>query len=157
MTNELSILIETLQKKEEVLNSILEKSKEQLDIVKADEFLEEEFDKRFNEKDALLEEMNRLDEGFDGVYQRIKSELQENLPEYKPQIASLQRLIKSTIDIGSEIHATETKVKDALPAVLIGKKSELIEKRTTASGVANYYRASKMMSLQDAYFMDQKK
>ena len=44
MSNELSILIETLQKKEEVLKEILSKSKEQLDIVKADEFDEDAYE-----------------------------------------------------------------------------------------------------------------
>ena len=122
MSNELSILIETLQKKEEVLKEILSKSKEQLDIVKADEFDEDAFDERFNDKDFLIDELNRLDEGFDGVYNRIRSELKENLDDYKPQVASLQQLIRVTMDLGSEIHQTENKVKDALPNALSQKK-----------------------------------
>ena len=156
MSNELSILIETLQKKEEVLKEILSKSKEQLDIVKADEFDEEAFDERFNDKDVLIDELNRLDEGFDGVYNRIRSELKENLDDYKPQVASLQQLIRVTMDLGSEIHQTENKVKDALPNALSQKKRSLYDKRMTATGVANYYRASKMMDMQDPYFMDHK-
>lgn len=156
MSNELSILIETLQKKEEVLKEILSKSKEQLDIVKADEFDEDAFDERFNDKDVLIDELNRLDEGFDGVYNRIRSELKENLDDYKPQVASLQQLIRVTMDLGSEIHQTENKVKDALPNALSQKKRSLHDKRMTATGVANYYRASKMMDMQDPYFMDHK-
>ena len=156
MSNELSILIETLQKKEDVLRLILEKSKEQLEIVEADEFDEQAFDNCFNDKDSLLEEMNRLDEGFDGVYNRIKVELKANLDDYKPQVASLQQLIRSTMDIGSEIHLTENKVKDALPAALSERKKNLLDKRVTANNVASYYRASKMMSVQDSYFMDHK-
>ena len=156
MSNELSILIETLQKKEEVLREILKKSKEQLEIVKAEEFDEEAFDDHFNDKDDLIEELNRLDDGFDGIYNRIRLELKENLESYKPQVASLQQLIRLTMDIGSEIHQTENKVKDALPNALSQKKRSLLDKRVTATGVANYYRASKMMDLQDPYFMDHK-
>ena len=157
MTNELSILIETLQNKEEVLNKILDSSKKQLEVVKADQFEEEKFDAEFETKDGLIAELNRLDEGFDGVYQKIKNELKNNLSEYKPQVASLQQLIRSTMDIGSEIHTVEEKVKQLLPKAIEGKKKDLIEKRTTAAGVANYYRASKMMDFQDAYFLDHKK
>ncbi len=156
MRNELAILIETLQKKEDVLKAILEKSKEQLEIVKADEFDEEAFDERFNDKDGLLAELNRLDEGFDSVYQGIKTELKDNLSEYKPQVASLQQLIRATIDLGSEIHQTENKVKEALPAALSERKKVLLDKRISATGVASYYRASKMMDMQDPYFMDHK-
>ena len=156
MSNELFILIETLKKKEDVLKEILSRSKEQLDIAKADEFDEEAFDKCFDQKDELIEELNRLDEGFDGIYNRIKNDLKENLDDYKPQVASLKQLIHSTMDIGSEIHQTERQVKDALSKAISQKKRSLLDKRVTAAGVANYYRASKMMSLQDAYFMDQK-
>ena len=75
MTNELQLLIEALEKKERILRQILDKSKIQLNVAEAETLDVERFDKLVDDKASLLEEMVKLDEGFDSTYQRVKDEL----------------------------------------------------------------------------------
>ena len=68
MTNELQLLIEALEKKERILRQILDKSKIQLNVAEAETLDVERFDKLVDDKASLLEEMVKLDEGFDSTY-----------------------------------------------------------------------------------------
>ena len=72
MTNELQLLIEALEKKERILRQILDKSKIQLNVAEAETLDVERFDKLVDDKASLLEEMVKLDEGFETVYKKKK-------------------------------------------------------------------------------------
>ena len=90
MTNELQLLIEALEKKERILRQILDKSKIQLNVAEAETLDVERFDKLVDDKASLLEEMVKLDEGFDSTYQRVKDELLTQKDRYKKEIVVLQ-------------------------------------------------------------------
>ena len=100
MTNELQLLIEALEKKERILRQILDKSKIQLNVAEAETLDVERFDKLVDDKASLLEEMVKLDEGFDSTYQRVKDELLTQKDRYKKEIVVLQKLIENGVDLG---------------------------------------------------------
>ena len=156
MKNELCLLVETLNKKKGVLEKILEKSKEQYQLAALETFDAQKFDSYFDEKDVLLKELERLDLGFDTTYQRIRMELLENTNLYKEELNQLQNLIKTTVEIGSQIHTTETRTKDRLSNVMFREKSNLKNKKSSVKSVSNYYKANANLSQVDPYFLDQK-
>lgn len=157
MTNELQLLKEVLEKKEKILQQILDKSIVQLELAGADSLDAEQFDGLVDDKTELLAEMERLDEGFDSIYQHIREELPVQKEQHKTEIAVLQALIKNTVDLGAQIHATEARTKDKLSVSLIKSKRELAQKKTSMKKVSDYYKTSNNLKYVDSFFLDQKK
>lgn len=157
MTSELQLLIETLEKKEGILKQILDKSRHQLEAAEADALDTEQFDKLVDEKDILLKEMEKLDNGFDRTYQRISEELLAHKDKYKKEIVVLQKLIANGVDLGAQISATEGRTKDKLAVSLTRSKKELAQKRVSSKVATDYYKTSNNLKYVDSLFLDKKK
>lgn len=157
MTNELQLLKEVLEKKEKILQRILDKTTMQMELAGADSLDVERFDGLVDDKTELLAEMERLDEGFDSIYQRIREELPGQKDQYKMEITALQELIKSTVDLGAQIHTTEARTKDKLSGALLKSRRELAQKKVSARKVMDFYKTSNNLKYVDSFFLDQKK
>lgn len=157
MTNELQLLIEALEKKEGILQQILDKSKLQLEVTEQADFDVERFDQLVDDKAALLEEMTKLDEGFDRTYERIKEELLMHKDEHKKEIAALQKLISKGVGLGAQISATEGRTKDKLAVSLTRTKKELAQKRVSSKIATDYYKSTNNLKHVDSFFLDKKK
>ena len=74
----LQIMIESLEKKIDVLDRVLELDKRQIAIALEQPFDLEKYDKTMDEKGVLIDELNRLDDGFTSTYERVRDEVQAN-------------------------------------------------------------------------------
>lgn len=157
MTNELQLLIESLEKKKGILSDILTKSRLQGEIASADDFEAEQFDMLADEKSELLILMDELDQGFDAIFNRIRDELLLNKDKYKKEIGRMQELIRETVDLGAQIHATEARTKDSVSRVLKNNRQELLKRKTSSKSVRDYYKANSQLNFVGSYFIDQKK
>ena len=157
MTNELQLLIEALEKKEGILQEILSKSKAQLKVAEQETLDAERFDALVDDKAVLLEEMEKLDKGFDSTYQHIKEDLLTHKDKYKKEIAVLQKLISSGVDLGAQISATEGRTKDKLAVSLVRSKKELAQKRVSSKVATDYYKTSNNFKHASSFFLDKKK
>lgn len=157
MTNELQLLIEVLEKKERILRQILDKSKIQLNVAEAETLDVERFDKLVDDKASLLDEMVKLDEGFDSTYQRVKDELLTQKDKYKKEIVVLQKLIENGVDLGAQISAAETRTKNKLSVSLTRSKKELVQKRVSTKVASDYYKTSNNFKHASSFFLDKKK
>lgn len=68
--NYLHIMEESLQKKDALLDKITDVCERQEVLLKEDSFSLEEFDKLMETKGKLAEELNRLDDGFESLYEK---------------------------------------------------------------------------------------
>ena len=75
MENYLQVLEKSLDKKMNVLQRIDALCIKQEKILKAETMDEEEFDKSIEEKGELIEELTKLDKGFESLYAHIKEQL----------------------------------------------------------------------------------
>ena len=75
MENQLTILSESLDKKLEVLQKIREYNKRQEEIFSAEKVDMSLFDDAVEEKQRLIDEVVRLDEGFEILYEKLAKEL----------------------------------------------------------------------------------
>lgn len=157
MTNELQLLIESLEKKKGILSDILTKSRLQGEIVSADDFEAEQFDLLADEKAELIIQMDEVDQGFDATFNRIREELLSNKDKYKKEIACMQKLIRETVDLGAQIHATEARTKDNVSRVLQNNRQELLKRKNSSKSVRDYYKANSQLNFVGSYFIDQKK
>lgn len=136
----MSVLIDTLQKKKVVLEQIYEVTKHQKEILQSKDFAEEEFDKTFAVKDKCLKELEKLDKGFEQVYERVALILKHNREDYKEKILISQQLIKEIMDLNVSIRAMEEQNKERFSICVAGKKGKMKTFRTSSKVVANYYK-----------------
>lgn len=114
----INILVESLQKKVKYLEELKNMSFSQSEYLQGEDPDFERFTEIVNEKDMIIDELDKLDEGFDATYAQIKDELIANKDQYKTQISTLQELIRKVTDLGVEIQAQEARNKTAVEQVV---------------------------------------
>lgn len=155
--NYLQVLEESLQKKMEVLQQIEENNLWQEQILKSESVVEVDFEKTIEEKSRLIEELKKLDEGFENLYSHIKEQLLEGKERYKHQIAALQKLIVQVTEKGVSIQAQEARNKMLVEKYFAAEKQKLQKGRRSSKVAMDYYRNMKQSQVVEPQFMDKKK
>lgn len=155
--NYLQILEDSLHKKMDVLCKIEEVNKRQEQILKDENVLDEEFDQCITDKGVLIEELKKLDEGFENLYERIKEQLATGKERYKVQIAVLQKLITEVTEKGVSIQAQEARNKALVEQFFTQRKQELQKGRRSSKIALDYYRNMNQTQVVMPQFMDKKK
>ena len=153
----LKILEESLSKKVTVLQALLEESKRQSEIADSAELDLDAFEETLEQKEALLNQLEELDNGFDSVFEQIHAEVKQDAKKYKNEIQSLQQLIRKCTDIGVEIQATEERNKAKLAVKFAGQQRELRQIKTSTQVASTYYKSMSSQQMSDPYFLDEKK
>lgn len=153
----LQILIESLEKKNEVLDKISVLNKEQAEISAHQPMDMEAYDKTMDEKGELIDEINRLDDGFTLTYERIKDEVQKQPDKYRSQVLVLQELIRTAVEKGVAIEAQEKRNRAALETVFRMKRQEIRQMKVSSSAAATYYKSMSRINTVDPQLMDRKK
>lgn len=157
MENYLQVLEESLNKKLDVLQRIEALCLKQERLLNSEPVDEEDFDKSIEEKGSLVEELTRLDEGFESLYSHIKEQLMAGKDKYKPQIAFLQQKITLVTDKGVAIQAQEARNKKLAEVYFANAKKELKKGRRSSKAALDYYRNMNKSQLVSPQFMDKKK
>ena len=89
----IQVLIQSLHQKVEALDSIIEKNKEQYEILSAEEADMDAFEKNIEEKSQYIDKIVFLDDGFEEIYTRVKEELDGNRAAYTEEIQKMKDLI----------------------------------------------------------------
>lgn len=154
--NYLQIMINSLKKKKNVLQQIVAYNNEQESIVMASEFDGDKFQKNMEDKSDCIDELNMLDEGFQSVYDRVKSELQEYKLNHKDDIFILQQLIKEVTSLSATIQAQESRNKLQIERKFRQLRSETKTAKRSVSMANKYYKNMSRISY-EPQFMDKKK
>jgi len=155
--NYLQIMTESLEKKLEVLDRISEINKRQLEASMQRPFDAEAYDAIMDEKSILIDELNRLDDGFTSTYERVRGEVQSNPDQYREKVLHMQELVRQAVDKGVSIEAQEQRNKASMEAALTSKRQEIKERRITANAATKYYTAVSKLNNVDPQLMDSKK
>ena len=155
--NYLQIMTESLEKKLEVLDKIYEINKRQLAASTKRPFDAEAYDAIMDEKGGLIDELNRLDDGFTSTYELVREEVQGNPDKYREKVHRMQDLVREAVDKGVSIEAQEQRNKASMEAALTAKRQEIKERRVTANAASKYYSAVSKLNTVDPQLMDSKK
>lgn len=155
--NYLQVLEESLHKKMDVLCKIEEVNKRQEQILKSDVISDEEFDMSITDKGVLIDELNKLDEGFESLYERIKIQLSDGKERYKGQIMVLQNLITQVTEKGVSIQTQEVRNRMLAEQFFSKRKQELQKGRRSSKVALDYYRNMNQTQIAMPQFMDKKK
>lgn len=152
----IAVLCQSLEKKNRLLQLIIEKNKEQrmlfLDEMQPPETLEE----NITEKSELVDQLNQLDDGFEQVYNRVKDILGNEKEIYREEIKKMQGLIREITDKSATIQAQELRNRE-LAVQRFASVKKGIRKVRTSNKVANqYYKNMSQLNITDSKFLDKK-
>lgn len=153
----LQIMIESLEKKSQVLDKIIELNKVQAEISSHQPMDMKAYDKSMDDKGELIDEINRLDDGFTSTYELVKDAVQAEPDKYRKQVLVLQELIRAAVDKGMTIETQEKRNKAALETVFRMKRQEIKQMKVSNTAAVKYYKAMSKINTVDPQLMDRKK
>ena len=154
--NYLLILEESLNKKIIFLDELSKLTNLQKDIVSAEEFDDEAFSKNLEQKDAIIKELEKLDRGFQILYDNIKSQIENNRETYASEIKRLQELIKAVLDKSTNLQVMESRNKDLVKSRFASLRKEVRQLKKSRELATSYYKTMNNIS-SEPYFLDKKK
>lgn len=157
INNYLNILEDSLKKKIDVLKRIGEVNDAQIEVLKEESVDLESFDRLVDEKDRYIDELTKLDEGFEALYDNVKQELTGNRQKYTEQIRKLQELITQITDKSVSIQAQEARNKALVEKCFKRERQKLGNSRKKSQAVYGYYQNMSNIKDVQPQFMDKKK
>lgn len=135
----IQIMIDSLKKKIQILDTLLAMNEEQAKALTGDVSMEK-FDEMVEKKSEQIELIKKLDTGFDAVYNRIKPEITEHPELHKDEIRLMQQLISELTDRSVKMEASEQRNKQAVERYFRSLRQELNSTTKSVSAASNYYK-----------------
>lgn len=157
MENYLSVLEDSLRKKQQILDELTTYTVQQQELLKAEELDYEAFDQLVEKKDPLIQMIMELDEGFETVYDRIKEQLIGRKEQYAVQIRILQNLISELTDKSVKLQAMEQRNKTAVEQQFRKSREKIRQGRQNKQAALNYYKNMNHSNYVPPQFLDDKK
>ena len=150
------MMIASLNKKMSLLDEIVSVN-EKMRLVTAESPMDmEEFRIWMDKKDACVQQINQLDNGFQTIFDRIKDAIQADKSKYREQILTMQQQIRQLTDRSVQIETQEAQLK----LVIEGQFAKMHRENQTAikgmHAAQNYHKSMSGMHIVDAQFMDKK-
>ncbi len=153
----LQIMIESLEKKIVVLDKIMELNVKQAEISSHQPMDMEAYDKTMDEKGVLIDEINKLDDGFTSTYKLVKNTVQQEPEKYRDKVLEMQELIRVAVEKGVTIEAQEKRNRSALETVFRMKRTEIKQMKRSNTAALKYYKSMSKINEVDPQLMDKKK
>ena len=153
----MAVMIQSLEKKRDILELIIEKNKEQKILFSDEDSDPDRLEENMQEKSRLVEQLNQLDEGFQQVYDRIKPVLQKDKESYKEEIGNMKQLITDITEKSTTIQAQEHRNRDLAIKRFALIKGNIRQARTSNRVASQYYQSMSRANVGDSHFMDSKK
>ncbi len=157
MGNYLSILEESLRKKLTVLDKIQAYNEKQYESFSTEAVDMAGFDAAIEEKGKLIEELTKLDEGFETLYANIAEQLQKEKEKHAAQIKVLQDLIRQVTEKSVSIQAQEARNKALIESYFAKEKKQIREGRVNSKAAYGYYKNLDKAALEASRAFDLKK
>lgn len=152
----IDIMLQSLEKKEVVLDRIIEANVRQEAVLKNPEGDPEEFDETVETKGVLIEQLEQLDSGFQKLFDNMKEELDGQRENYAKQIEQMQIHIRSITDKSVQIQAQEARNKDLMTQKFTRIKEMAKQTRASSNMVNQYYKNMSKLNVVDPQFLDDK-
>ncbi|MDR1700166.1 MAG: hypothetical protein LBR68_03150 [Lachnoclostridium sp.] len=151
------LLVDSTKRKELLLQKILDYTTDQSRLLKEKVLDYEAFEEIMNHKAKIIEEIIEIDQGFDTVYKRVETALEQERERFKDEIIIMQKRITSITKLGVSIQALEKKNSTAFQLYLSNEKNKIREKRASSETASNYYKnMNHVSSATVSRFIDEK-
>ncbi|MBQ8822691.1 MAG: flagellar protein FliT [Lachnospiraceae bacterium] len=157
MENQLTILAESLEKKKQVLARIQEYNKRQEEVFSTETVDMDSFDAAVEEKGRLIEELLKLDNGFELLYERLAAQLKDNRAKYASEIKGIQQQIAIVTEMGVAVQVQEKRNKQLIEQYFAKQREGIRDNRKTSKAAYDYYKKLNNAAYNPPQFMDSKK
>lgn len=160
MDNYVQIMVESLRRKEELLDRLIDKNEAQATCILDKEYEDIDWD-AFNlivtEKEILIDRINTMDEGFQSLYDRVKEQLVADKDQYADSIKEMQEIIKRLSDKSVVIQTGEERNRQSIEATLTGRKKAIRTTRNSLKVADSYHQSMTMNYGQDLSTINNRK
>ena len=153
----LPIMIQSLKKKEQTLDAIIEINTRQREELENPALDPDDFDKTFEEKAALIDSLENLDSGFQELFERVREELNANREAYRDEIAEMQAYIRRLTEKSADIQTQEARNKALMEQKFSAVRKQVKEVRKSQKVVNQYYKNMMKTNFIEPQFTDKKK
>lgn len=152
----LEMLDQSLDQKKQMLDQMIEMTATQKASLEKDPVDWTGFDDLVEKKAEMIERLDRMDDGFESVYDRIREELLRDKEQYREFVAGIQKKIQAVSDASAALMAAERRNKEMVEVKMAEEKKRLQQRKTTSKVASNYYRTMNKVNLIDPQLMDKK-
>lgn len=152
-----NIMKESLVRKKNYLQEILELTNKQGELATTDKLDEEAFSKLVDRKEVLISNVNEIDKGFTSVYERVRKEILENKDLYKDELKAIQDSIRQCVELGMNIESAEHRNKSALEAAFAKSFKGVKQLKQSKQVATKYYKSMSNGMVNDSILYDRKK
>lgn len=137
----LSIMVESLNKKKNLFETLLAKTDAQNKCIVGKDHEDAnwaQFEVLMIEKESTIKAVDELDVGFEQIFERVKPELDNNRDEYKEEIKKLQESISQLTDLGVKIAALEERNRQEVERIMTAAKAGIGKARKNMKATSGY-------------------
>lgn len=153
----IQVLVESLEKKNRVLEDVIRENEVQEEILKQEELDMDALDASMDRLGSLTETLETLDDGFEAVYDRIREELIANKAAYRDEIARMQKLIGEVTDKVVRINAARMRNKMRAEQQFQKSRDQIGRAASKIKVSKNYYNSMNNLNYVSPQFYDSKK
>jgi len=132
-------MLDSLEKKKRILVDIVAANAKQAKALKEDDD-EGAFMKCVEQKQRLIDELTRLDIGFQSSFDRVKEELSNNKDKYHDAILKLKELITEITALSAQIEAGEKRNRNLATTVFSNKRKASAAVKRSVKAASDYYK-----------------
>ena len=155
--NCVQILAQSLKKKSETLNQIIEQNNLQETILKQEEFDMDAFEETVDAQNELVEKLEQLDTGFEALYDRVREDVMHNKDRYRQEIAEMQELIQQITDKVVTVNAGNMRNKRLAENQFRKARAEIRNSVSHSKVARGYYNNMNNLNCVAPQFYDNKK
>ena len=156
MENYLLILQDSLVKKLRVLEQLEVCNQKQEAALSREAVSLEEFDGLTEEKGLLIENLQKLDNGFEQLYERVKAQLEANKDAHQMEINNMKELIRQITEKSVSLQAQEARNKALVEKFFAKERGQLKQGRLGSKAAMNYYSNMNRMGVNTPQVIDEK-
>lgn len=151
------VLLQSLKKKNAVLDKMIELAQKQEELLKQENLDMEGLDNILEEQGSLVTELDKLDQGFELVYDRCRSQITGHKEAYQNEIKAMQECIQQITAKISTVNACNMRNK-IMAENQFKKEKQAIGQSVSKTKVArNYYNSMNNLNYVSPQFYDNKK
>lgn len=153
-----NMMVDSLNRKKRILEYILVKTREQENLLKDEEMDPDAFQAIIDEKGDQIDELNKIDEGFDTLFSYVEKEIKDNRMVYRAQIEQMQQLIGEVSELGIQIQALEHQNSGHFKVYLANQRKAIREFHVNNRTTSSYYQNMANVPMpEQSYFFNKMK
>ncbi len=153
----LAMMADSLDRKIEILNRIEEENGKQHDILSKTGTVDmDAFDATVEAKGELIDELDKLNDGFESLFSQVREELDGNKEKYKEEITAMQEKIRTITALSGSIQAAEARNRTLAEKYFADAKKDMVIGKKSAKAALDYYHNMARSTFTPPQYLDSK-